>query len=151
MLLQKVFLIKCRRKAKTKMCADKKILFAIRLKYNIICFQLPSCFVNKSLYPGAVSQKYLNISRSGHAKCSVKDFVYFTGKHLCWSLFSIKLQSSGPLRTPILKNNCDCFYIFTRLVLSETISFNVSTENVHKNQIKILKLFGYIIKILRRR
>ena len=69
--------------------------------------------------------------RSSHWRCSVKkgvlkNFVNFTGKHLCWSLFLIKLQAFRPaillkktptqvfcceiakiLRTPILKNICE--------------------------------------------
>ena len=67
----------------------------------------------------------LNALRSCHQSCSVKNcvlkkFSNFTGKHLCWSLFSAcnfvkkKLQyRSFPvklariLRTPILKNICE--------------------------------------------
>ena len=57
----------------------------------------------------------------------LKNFANFTGKHLCWSLFSTKLQTFRPatllkkrllrscfpvefakfLRTPILKNTCE--------------------------------------------
>ena len=33
----------------------------------------------------------------------LKNFANLTGKHLCWSLFLIKLQAR---RTPILKNIC---------------------------------------------
>ena len=65
--------------------------------------------------------------RSSHRRCSVKrdapkNFAYFTGKHLCRSLFLIILQlklylKETPaecfpvkfekfLRTPFLKNNC---------------------------------------------
>ena len=40
----------------------------------------------------------------------VKDFVYFSGKHLCWSLFLIKLQPSQNVQThlicPLLPTNC---------------------------------------------
>ena len=38
-------------------------------------------------------------TRGSHRRCSksvLKDFVNFTGKHLCWSLFSIKLKSWRP-------------------------------------------------------
>ena len=31
-----------------------------------------------------------------YKKGVLKDFAKFTGKHLCWSLFLIKLQASGP-------------------------------------------------------
>ena len=62
--------------------------------------------------------------RSSHRRCSAKKgvlskFANFIGKHLCWSLFEIKMQASGKLqhrsfpvkfakclRTPILKNIC---------------------------------------------
>ena len=72
---------------------------------------------------GRVSQKtrYAEAATEGF----LKNFVYFTGKHLCWSLFLIKLQAWRPatllkrlqhkcfpvkfakfLRTPILQNIC---------------------------------------------
>ena len=40
----------------------------------------------------------LGLFRSSHRRCSVKKgvlkkFANFTGKHLCWSLFLIKLQA----------------------------------------------------------
>ena len=43
-----------------------------------------------------------SLSRSSHRRCSVKKGVLknvasFTGKHLCWSLFFIKLQVFRPL------------------------------------------------------
>ena len=39
-------------------------------------------------------------SRSSYRRCSIKEAVFekfpiFTGKHLCWNLFLIKLQPSG--------------------------------------------------------
>ena len=42
---------------------------------------------------------YISIYGSSHRRCSVekgvyKNFVNFTGKHLCWSLFLIKLQAT---------------------------------------------------------
>ena len=37
-----------------------------------------------------------------HKKADFKNFAIFTGKHLCWSHFLIKLQAL----TPILKNSC---------------------------------------------
>ena len=45
--------------------------------------------------------------RSSHQKCSIekavlKNFATFTGNHLCWSLFLVKLQAKF-LRSPILK------------------------------------------------
>ena len=37
-------------------------------------------------------------------RAGLKNFAIFTGKHLCWSLFLIKLNIPKFLRTPILKN-----------------------------------------------
>ena len=37
----------------------------------------------------------------------LKDFAIFTGKHLYWNLFLIKLQACKFLRTLILKNLCE--------------------------------------------
>ena len=39
--------------------------------------------------------------RSSHLRCSIKkavlnNFAIFTGKHLCWSLYLIKLQDFSP-------------------------------------------------------
>ena len=52
--------------------------------------------------------------RNNNRRCSVKkgvlkDFTNLTGKHLCWSLFLIKLQACRTkfLRTPILENICE--------------------------------------------
>ena len=47
------------------------------------------CFINSKRY----------CSGSNHRRCSVKKYVLesfanFTGKHLCWSFLSIKLQAS---------------------------------------------------------
>ena len=47
-------------------------------------------------------------NRSSHRRCSIykdisKNFAIFTGKHLCWSLFLIKLQAFRPT----LKNICE--------------------------------------------
>ena len=45
--------------------------------------------------------KPLMTNRSSHRKCSMKNavlksFATFTGKHLCWSLFLIRLQTLRP-------------------------------------------------------
>ena len=50
---------------------------------------------------GKVFGVRLIITRSRHRRCSVKrgvlkNFANFTGKHLCWSLFLIMLQSFNP-------------------------------------------------------
>ena len=58
-------------------------------------------------------QKYTSLNdfktqsvRSSHWRCSVKkgvpkNFVNFTGNHLCWSLFLIKLQASQDSNTGV--------------------------------------------------
>ena len=69
--------------------------------------------------------------RSNHWRCSVRNFATLTGKHLCQSLFLVKLQTSSPakmrlwhrcfpvnfakfLRTPFFKNTSgDCFWLLT--------------------------------------
>ena len=71
----------------------------------------------------------LGLFRSSHRRCSVKKgvlkkFAYFTGKHLCWSLFLIKfikkrlqhwcfsVKFAKFLRTSILKNICERLFLF---------------------------------------
>ena len=55
-------------------------------------------------------------------KAVLKNFAIFTGKHLCWSFFLIKLQLQTPtqvfpknisnfLRTPILKIVCEWLHL----------------------------------------
>ena len=47
-------------------------------------------------------------SRNGRSSCShisIKNFTTFTGKHLCWSLFLIKLQVLKPVS--LLKGDCN--------------------------------------------
>ena len=85
--------------------------------------------------------------RSSHQRCSVKkvalkNFANFTGKHVCWCHFLIKLQAWRPatllkrefqhkcfpvkltnfLRTPILKNICEQLFleIFKALLKSSS-------------------------------
>ena len=70
----------------------------------------------------------------------LKNFVIFTGKHLCWSLFLIKLQAckfiekrfqhrcfsfhvKKFLRTPILKNIREWLLLIILLVLSNLFVF----------------------------
>ena len=54
------------------------------------------------------------IFRSSHWKCSIrkailKNFVIFTGKHLCWGLFLLKLQAFRPLTVLKRDFNTDIF------------------------------------------
>ena len=65
----------------------------------------------------------------------LKNFTNFTGKHLCWSLFLMKLQA-----TPILKNICErlllhfglslLFGICWEIVIHEHGSFTMITKIV---------------------
>ena len=81
-------------------------------------------------------------NRSSHWRCSIKkaapkNFIIFTGKHLCWSLFLIKLQACNIikkrlqpwcfpvnnakfLRTPILKSNSKWLLLSRRLLLQSS-------------------------------
>ena len=58
---------------------------------------------------------------------SFKNFAIFTGKHLCWSLFLIKLQDIVEfLITPTLKNICKGLLLFllepSRVTVSKVLS-----------------------------
>ena len=47
----------------------------------------------------------------------VKDFAYFSGKHLCWSLFLIKLQASQNFQTHLFVRCCQqIFWVFDHFV-----------------------------------
>ena len=61
-------------------------------------------------------------SRSSHQKASVKkailkNFSIFLGKHLCWSLFSIKLWARPPPPTQLL--SCEYCEIFKNIYFEE--------------------------------
>ena len=89
----------------------------------------------------SIDNDYLEAATRG----VLKDFVRFTGKHLCWSLFLIKLQAcksiekrlkhwcfplhvSKFLRTPILIT-----LLFSNLFVSDVFSqFFVNTKYIHK-------------------
>ena len=103
-----------------------------------------------------------NINRSSHRRCSIKKvllkiFAIFTKKHLCWSLFLIKLQAWRPatlfktptqvvfceyceiLRTPILKNICEWLLLpknirkVTNEILNRELHFLCRDQNDFKN------------------
>ena len=80
----------------------------------------------------------------------LKNFVIFTGKHLCWSLFLIKLQAckfiekrlqhwcfplhvKKFLRTPILKNIRERLLLIILLVLSNLFVFGCLFTMIKKN------------------
>ena len=75
---------------------------------------------------------FLRIVRSIHRRCSVKkgvlrNFTNFKGKHLCWSLFLVKLQAFWPA-TLLIRDSSTSVWIFK--VLLPTLSI-----------IRILNLF----------
>ena len=81
---------------------------------------------------------------------ALKDFVIFTGKHLCWSLFLIKLQACKFIekrlqhwcfvlnvkkfsRTPILKNIREQLLLIIMLFLRNLIFFGCLFTMIKKN------------------
>ena len=67
----------------------------------------------KSIDAIAVSLALIGL-RSSHLSCSIektvlKNFAIFTGKHLCWSLFLIKLQDFRPATLLERDSNTDVF------------------------------------------
>ena len=89
----------------------------------------------------------------------LKNFVIFTGKHLCWSLFLIKLQAckfiekrlqhwcfplhvKKFLRTPILKNIRERLLLIILLVLSSLFVFGCFFTMIKKNtDLSVKKMF----------
>ena len=88
----------------------------------------------------SIDDDYLEAATGG----DIKNFVIFTGKHLCWSLFLIKLQAckfiekrlqhwcfplhvKKFLRTPILKNIRERLLLIILLGLSNLFFFKVYT------------------------
>ena len=80
----------------------------------------------------------------------LKNFVIFTGKHLCWGLFLIKLQACKFIkkrlqhwcfllhgkkfsRTPILKNIREQLLLIIMLVLSNLFAFRCLFTMIKKN------------------
>ena len=88
----------------------------------------------------------------------LKNFVIFTGKRLCWSLFLIKLQACKfiekrlqhwcfPLhfkkffRTPILKNIREWLPLIILLVLSNLFVFRCLFTMIKKSDLLVKKMF----------
>ena len=84
----------------------------------------------------SIDDDYLEAATGG----VLKNFIIFTGKHLCWSLFLIKLQAckfiekrlqnwcfplhvKNFLRAPILKNIREGLLLIILLVLSNLFAF----------------------------
>ena len=105
------------------------------------------------------------LQKSSHRRCSIKkavlkNFAIFTEKHLCWSLFLIKLQARSPATLFkrdsntgvflwILRNGCKWLFLSTLQVKNlsnshmETWSSS-SEETLQKIVLKILDFHGFI-------
>ena len=121
----------------------------------------------KSVY--SIDDDYLEVA----SRNVLKNFVIFTGKHLCWSLFLIKLQvckfiekrlrrQCFPLhvrkllRTPILKstaNGCFClFFQFSNLFVFVCLftivkkSYDLSMKKMFI-EIRLCNRMMYVIKV----
>ena len=78
-------------------------------------------------------------------KAALKNFAIFTGKHLCWSLFLIKLQafrcfSMNIAKTSILRNICEWMLLYQ----SELFMFhycNVAYFTILKDIVFVTKFF----------
>ena len=108
------------------------------------------------------------IIRSSHQRCSIKqtaleNFAIFTGKHLCRSLFFVKVASLRPetlfkkrlqhrcflvnikkfLRAPILKNICECCFWIVMFPRNHLHHFWIHNFVLHIQRI-IQKKYGRI-------
>ena len=80
----------------------------------------------------------------------LKNFAMFTGKHLCWSLFLIKLQAASEFLTKLAENNCEenhfsvKFFseIFQKSFLS--LSCNVSKNDSFTGFWQFLSFFKHV-------
>ena len=72
----------------------------------------------------AFSRTLTNNARSSHRGCS-KNFAHLTGKHLCWSLFLIKLQAWGPVNCIKSRLQHRCFPVKLANFLRKTILKNI--------------------------
>ena len=89
---------------------------------------LTAIFVNICLR--IIVNVWYRLFRSSHGRCSVKkdvfkNFVNLIGKHLCWSLFLIKLQAQAEAPTQVL--SCENYKIFKKTYVEEHLDepFNV--------------------------
>ena len=110
------------------------------LKKNLTCTSICKAYFMKIFADAKASLVFINSKcRSSRSQMFfkigvLKNFIIFTGKHLCWSLFLIKLQAfncfpvnnAKILKAAFLWNNsggyfCRCFvlhYIFKKTLLS---------------------------------
>ena len=87
--------------------------------------------------------------RSNHWRCSVRNFATLTGKHLCQSLFLVKLQTSSPakmrlwhrcfpvnfakfLRTPFLRSTSGRLLLQFVILHFKDLKFRLKIENSAK-------------------
>ena len=88
--------------------------------------------------------------RSNHWRCSVRNFATLTGKHLCQSLFLVKLQTSSPakmrlwhrcfpvnfakfLRTPFLRSTSGRLLLQFVILHFKDLKFGLKIENSAKS------------------
>ena len=88
--------------------------------------------------------------RSNHWRCSVRNFATLTGKHLCQSLFLVKLQTSSPakmrlwhrcfpvnfakfLRTPFLQSTSGRLLLLFVILHFKDLKFRLKIENSAKS------------------
>ena len=106
--------------------------------------------------------------RSSHRRCStkkgvLKNFLHFTGKHLCWCLLLIKLKARRPLlkrdsnwcfpvrfakllRTPILKNTYERLFLKVVYLLCKWISW-LLYDGSSTLKCQLLNRIGWLISI----
>ena len=102
------------------------------------------------------------VNRSSHRRCSIKkavlkNFVTFTGSHLCWSLLLIKLQawSSATLlkETPKQVFSCEYYEMFKNSFFIEHLWLLLLKSHVNfewKHTVVILINFGTFDKVIRK-
>ena len=106
--------------------------------YDFISIEIELFSMLSLEFRSSYFSKYLRliaVIRNSHRRCSIKKavlkhFAIFTGKHLCWNLLLIDLQTLRQfLRTPILKTSAKgCFCV--TLFLSTSI-FQFHTKLLH--------------------
>ena len=94
--------------------------------------RLTATFVNICLR--IIVNVWYRLFRSSHERCSVKkdvlkNFVNLIGKHLCWSLFLIKLKAQADTPTQVF--SCEIYKIFKKMYVEEHLWTNYLTSGVH--------------------
>ena len=103
--------------------------------FNIQIFAVIRYFLGEISFTKVFLSWFFPFNRCSHRRCSVKkgvlkSFANFTGKHLWWSLFLIKLEAFRPVSLlKRLQYRCfpanDCFYIkqFYVIFIMKKIAF----------------------------